>query len=355
MIDKQNYIEIGRRKIGRGYKPFTVAEMSGNHNQSLERALEIVHAAAKAGADAVKLQTYTADTLTIDKKDGEFYIDDPKSLWFGRTMYELYQEAHTPWEWQEKIFNECKKLNLECFSSPFDESSVDFLESLHCPCYKIASTENTDVLLLKKVAQTGKPVIMSTGLSTVEELGMSVRVLKEAGCKQLILLKCTVAYPADPKDANLLTLPNMAELFDCQVGLSDHTLGCGVAIASVALGATLIEKHFTVRRSDGGVDSAFSMEPEEWQIMENELDRAWKALGKVQYGSLYSSEKTRISRRSLYVVKDLAAGEVISRENVRSIRPGLGLPVKDLDMVLGMKVLRPIKRGTPLSWDFFKN
>lgn len=352
MKDTRDLVTIGNCKIGKSQKPFTIAEMSGNHNQSLERALEIVHAAAKSGANAVKLQTYTADTLTLKKNDGEFFISDPSSLWFGQSMHDLYQKAYTPWEWQDTIFNECRKFNLVCFSSPFDETSVDFLESLNCPCYKIASTENTDTLLLKKVAQTGKPVIMSTGSSTVEELGMSVRVLRENGCKDIILLKCTVAYPANPEDANLLTLPHMVDMFGCQVGLSDHTLGCGVAIASVVLGATVIEKHFTMRRSDGGVDSAFSMEPEEWALMECELSRAWQSIGHVHYGP--PKANTKVTRRSLYVVNDLAIGDVISREDVRSIRPGLGLAVKELDNIIGMAVRKPIQRGTALTWDVFK-
>ena len=346
-------IEISGRKVGLGYEPLIVAEMSGNHNQSLERALEIVEVAANSGAHAIKLQTYTADTLTIDKKDGDFYLDDPKSLWNGMSMYELYQQAHTPWEWHEQIFKRCNELGLLCFSSPFDVTAVDFLEGLHCPCYKIASTENTDFELLKKVAATGKPVIISTGMATIEELGEMVSVVKKSGCTELILLKCTAAYPANPSDANLTTIQHMKDLLDCQIGLSDHTLGIGVAIASVALGAVMIEKHFTLSRKDLGVDSAFSMEPDEFSQLVKETKIAWESKGSIHYGPV-AIENSNLSRRSLYIVKDMKKGEIITKENVRSIRPGYGLPVKYFEDILGMKVTKDVLLGTRLSFDLVK-
>lgn len=346
-------IEIAGRKIGSSHEPMIVAEMSGNHNQSLERALEIVGAAAAAGAHAIKLQTYTADTLTIDKKDGDFYLNDPKSLWHGLSMYELYQQAYTPWEWHKDIFKRCKELGMIYFSSPFDETAVDFLEELDCPCYKIGSTENTDVDLLRKVAATGKPVIISTGMATITDLGEMVGVVRKAGCNDLVLLKCTAAYPADPADANLATIPHMQKLLDCQIGLSDHTMGIGVAIASVALGATVIEKHFTLSRGDGGVDSAFSMEPTELMSLVKESKNAWKARGSIHYGTV-KSENSSLARRSLYIVKDMKNGEVLTKYNLRSIRPGYGLPVKYRDALLGMSVTRKIERGTRMSWDLVK-
>ncbi len=256
-----NNIKIESRIIGLNCSPFVVAELSGNHNQSLDRALALVDAAANAGVDAVKLQTYTADTMTIDLKEREFFIDDRNSLWYGKSLYELYKEAHTPWEWHQPIFERCKKSGLICFSTPFDNTAVDFLEDLGAPCYKIASFENTDTRLLRKVASTGKPVIISTGMASLSDLEETVNTIRKAGCNDLVLLKCTSSYPASPKNANILTIPHMREMFNCHVGLSDHTLGIGVAVASVALGATVIEKHLTLSREDGGVDAAFSLEP----------------------------------------------------------------------------------------------
>ena len=350
----KDVIKISGRKVGLGYEPLVVAEMSGNHNQSLERALEIVESAANAGAHAIKLQTYTADTLTIDKKDGDFYLDDPKSLWHGMSMYELYEQAHTPWKWHKAIFKRANELSLLCFSSPFDETAVDFLETLDCPCYKIGSTENTDVALLRKVASTGKPIIISTGMATVTDLGEMVSILREAGCNDLVLLKCTAAYPADPAEANLLTIPHMQQLLDCQVGLSDHSMGIGVAIASVALGATVIEKHFTLSRDEGGVDSAFSMEPNEFSLLVHESKVAWQARGKIHYGKA-KSENSLFARRSLYIIKDMEKGDVLTKENIRSIRPGFGLPAKHLDALLGVAVTKKIKRGTPMSWELVKS
>jgi pseudaminic acid synthase len=349
----KNKIDIAGRKVGAGCEPFIVAELSGNHNQSLERALAIIDAAAASGAHALKLQTYTADTLTIDKKDGDFYLDNPDSLWHGMSMYELYQQAYTPWEWHETLFARCKKLGLICFSSPFDVTAVDFLEALNCPCYKIGSTENTDVALLQKVAATGKPVIISTGMATVAELGDMVNIVRNAGCQDLVLLKCTAAYPADPADANLLTIPHMQELLECQIGLSDHTMGIGVAVASVALGVTVIEKHFTLSRDEGGVDAAFSMEPNEFQALISESKVAWLARGQVHYGTV-DSENSSLSRRSLYIVQDMQAGDVLTPENLRSIRPGYGLPTRHLEDLLGMRVTQHIERGTRMSWDLVK-
>jgi len=344
-------VKIGNKKIGHGNKPFIVAEMSGNHNQSLERALEIVESAAKAGADALKLQTYTPDTITIDKTDGEFLIEDPESLWGGNSLYKLYGEAMTPWEWHKAIFERAREMGMVAFSSPFDHTSVDLLEELDVPCYKIASFENIDIPLIRYVAATGKPIIISTGMASISELHEAVDAARSAGCKDLILLKCTSTYPAVPENTNILTIPHMAELFDCQVGLSDHTMGCGVAVASVALGATFIEKHFTLDRNDGGVDSAFSLEPAELRTLVTETERAWQALGKVSYGPTEKERKSLVFRRSLYVVKDIKEGEIITVENVRSIRPGLGLPPKYMDLVLGRRLVKDVAKGTPLSWE----
>lgn len=346
-------IKIGKKWVGEEHKPFIIAEVSGNHNQSLQRALDIIDAAAKTGADAIKLQTYTADTLMVKRMDEGYVINDKKSLWHGRSMYDLYQEAHTPWEWHEALFNRCHELGLECFSSPFDETAVDFLEKLNCPCYKIASSENTDVILLRKVAATGKPVIVSTGLATLSELASTVEILKEAGCKDIILLKCTAAYPANPRDANLKTIPHLKNLFHCEIGLSDHTMGIGVAVASIAFGATLIEKHFTLARSDGGVDSAFSMEPDEFKALVTESTIAWQAIGDIHYGPA-ESENTKISRRSLFIVNELKKGDKLTTTNVASKRPGYGIPVKFIDQVIGMSVTKDIPYGTPLTWDLIK-
>jgi pseudaminic acid synthase len=346
-----NGFSITGRKLGRGYRPFIIAEMSGNHNQSLDRALEIVETAAKAGVDALKIQTYTAETMTLDISEGEFFIADKDSLWKGTSLYKLYQEAYTPWEWHKPIFDRCRELGMIGFSTPFDETAVDFLESLDVPCYKIASFENTDIPLIRKVAATGKPMIISTGMATVSELDESVRAAREAGCKDLVLLKCTSTYPATPENTNITTIPHMRELFGCEVGLSDHTMGIGVAVTSVALGATVIEKHFTLRRADGGVDSAFSMEPGEMHALVAETERAWQALGQVTYGPT-EKEKTSLQyRRSLYIAKDMKAGDVLTKENLRAIRPGFGLAPKHLDQLLGKSVKQDIKAGTPMRWD----
>lgn len=343
--------KIGNRMVGPNHAPFVIAEMSGNHNQSLERALQIVEAAAAAGAHALKLQTYTADTMTLDIDEGEFHIGDPDSLWTGTSLYKLYQEAHTPWEWHEPIFRRAAELGMQAFSTPFDETAVDFLESLNVPCYKIASFENTDIPLIQRVAATGKPMIISTGMATIADLDETVRAAREAGCKDLALLKCTSTYPSTPANTNILTIPNMAQTFACHVGLSDHTMGIGAAVAAVALGAVVVEKHFTLRRADGGVDSTFSMEPEEMRALVVESERAWQAMGQVHYGTQSETEKKSMAyRRSLYAVEDIAAGEALTYENVRAIRPGFGLPPKFLPQVLGMTARNAIKRGTALDW-----
>ena len=349
-----NEISISGRKIGLSHSPFIIAEMSGNHNQSLERALKIVEAAAKSGAHAIKLQTFTADTMTIDVDSEQFRIQDENSLWHGRSLYSLYHEAHTPWEWHRTIFDYARSLGIIPLSTPFDESSVDFLETLDAPCYKIASFENKDLALIRRVAKTGRPIILSAGMATLSDLDEAVSCARMAGCNDLILLKCTSTYPASPASSNLKTMQSMRDLFNCQVGLSDHTIGLGVAVASVALGATVIEKHFTLSRSDGGVDSQFSCEPEEMRQLVVETKNAWDSLGRVQYGfQSAAEEKSKVFRRSLYAVCDIKAGQALSRENVRAIRPGYGLPPADLDKILNLKAKEDIARGTPISWDLF--
>jgi pseudaminic acid synthase len=339
------------KQIGAGHPPFVIAEMSGNHNQSLDRALEIVDAAAASGAHALKLQTYTADTMTLDFSENEFYIHDDASLWKGTSLYKLYQQAYTPWEWHEPIFERCREHGIICFSTPFDESAVDFLESLHVPCYKIASFENIDIPLIKKVATTGKPLIISTGMASVAELDEAVRAAREAGCRDLVLLKCTSSYPASPVNSNLLTIPHMRTLFDLEVGISDHTAGIGVAIAAVAMGATVIEKHFTLCRADGGVDAAFSLEPEEMRLLVEQTGQAKLSMGKVFYGATQDEQASMIYRRSLYIVEDLPPGAMLGADNLRSIRPGLGLSPKYYDLVVGKRIQNAVKKGTPLTWD----
>ncbi|GIO86599.1 sialic acid synthase [Paenibacillus faecis] len=343
--------QIGNRWIGKDQKPFIIAEMSGNHNQSLDRALAIVEAAARAGADALKLQTYTADTMTLDIHEGDFFIEDPNNLWNGSSLYNLYQEAYTPWEWHEPIFKKCTELGLLAFSTPFDETAVDFLEGLNVPAYKIASFENTDIQLIRKVAATGKPLIISTGMASIAELDETVREARKAGAKHIVLLKCTSTYPASPNNTNILTIPHMEQLFNCQVGISDHTMGVGVSVASVALGATVIEKHFTLSRAEGGVDSAFSLEPDELQALVVESERAWQALGTISYGATDKEVPSLKHRRSLYISQDVKKGEALTKNNIKAIRPGLGLPTKYLDHLLGKTVKQDIKKGTPVTWD----
>ncbi|OMP65790.1 pseudaminic acid synthase [Domibacillus epiphyticus] len=344
-----NTITIDGVQIGRKHKPFIIAEMSGNHNQSLDRALEIVEAAAKSGAHALKIQTYTADTMTLNIENPDFQINDEKSLWNGQKLYQLYQQAYTPWEWHKPIFERARELGMIPFSTPFDETAVDFLEELDVPLYKIASFENTDIPLIKKVAATGKPMIVSTGMATVAELDELVAAAREAGCKDLILLKCTSTYPATPENTNISTIPHMRELFNVQVGLSDHTMGTGVAVASVALGATVIEKHFTLSRADGGVDSAFSMEPGEMKALVVETERAWQAIGSITYGPTEKEKASLKFRRSIYVAKDIKAGERFTKENIKVVRPGYGLEPKYINLILGKKSKSDISEGTPLS------
>jgi pseudaminic acid synthase len=346
-----NEFIVEGKGIGRKHQPFIIAEMSGNHNQSLERALQIVEEAAKTGAHALKLQTYTADTMTLEIDGKDFHIEDKESLWKGKNLYKLYQEAYTPWEWHQPIFDRCRKLGMIPFSTPFDESAVDFLEELNVPMYKIASFENTDIPLIQKVAATGKPMIISTGMATVAELDETVRAAREAGCKELVLLKCTSTYPATPENTNIVTIPHMEELFSCQIGLSDHTMGIGVAVASIALGATVIEKHFTLSRADGGVDSTFSMEPVEMKSLVIETERAWQCLGHVQYGATEKEKASIKFRRSLYISEDMKAGEIFTPLNLRAIRPGFGLAPKHLGQLLGKSIKLDANKGTPVTWD----
>lgn len=344
---------IAGRSIGNRHRPYLIAEMSGNHNQSLDRALAIVNAAAASGADAIKLQTYTADTMTLNIRSPGFVIEDKNSLWAGRQLYELYDEAHTPWAWHRPIMERAAALGIHCFSSPFDDSAVDFLMSIGAPAFKIASFECTDLPLIRKVASTGKPTIISTGMATVAEIDEAVRAARGAGCKELVLLKCTSTYPSTPKNTNVRTIPHLKTLFGCEVGLSDHTMGCGAAIAAVALGANVIEKHFTLRRADGGVDSAFSLEPEEFRMLRTETERAWQSLGTVHYGTQVAEERSRIFRRSLYIGANVKAGELLTPHNIRIIRPGFGLPPKYYDTILGRRVSRDCAPGTPVSWELF--
>jgi pseudaminic acid synthase len=347
-------ITIGKHKIGPHSRPYVVAELSGNHNKSLDRALKLVEAAKYAGVQAVKLQTYTPDTITLDVKEGDFFISDQKSLWKNRNLYDLYNEAHLPWEWHQPIFDLCHQLGLDVFSSPFDETAVDFLETLNVPCYKIASPEIVDLDLIRKAAATRKPVIISTAASTLEEIGEAVDAARQAGCKEIILLKCTASYPTQPTDSNILTIPHLAQCFDTLVGISDHSMGLGVAVASVALGACFIEKHFTLSRSDGGVDSAFSMEPEEMKALVIESERAWQSLGHVQYGPLATEKITLSHRPSLFFVEDLNEGTIVELKHIRSVRPASGLPPKEMQNVLGLKLRQKVKKGTPVKWDLFK-
>ncbi|WP_390129283.1 pseudaminic acid synthase [Synechococcus sp. HIMB2401] len=341
-------IKIEGRSIGPGHPPFVIAEMSGNHNQSLDRALAIVEAAAQAGAHAIKLQTYTADTMTLNARGGSFEINDPNSLWSGQNLHDLYKKAYTPWEWHASIMERARALGLICFSSPFDETAVDFLEELGAPAYKIASFENNHLPLIAKAAATRKPLIISTGMATLAELEMAVVAAREAGCKELILLKCTSTYPSTPENTNISTIPHLRSLFNVEVGLSDHTMGVGVAVASVALGASVVEKHFTLARADGGVDSAFSLEPSEFKSLVIETQRAWESLGQVRYGPSKAESKSMVFRRSIYVASDIFEGDVFNDSNLRIVRPGDGAPPWLLQKLIGCKARRDYKAGTPL-------
>jgi N-acetylneuraminate synthase len=343
-------VRISGRAVGAGHSPYLVAELSANHHHRLDHAIATIRAAKLAGADAIKLQTYTPDTMTIDS-EAECFALPSDSTWAGRRLYELYQEAYTPWEWHGELKRVANELGLDLFSTPFDESAVDFLESLGVPAYKIASFEVVDLPLLRRIAATGKPIIMSTGMASLAEIDEAVRTLRDAGAAEIVLLKCTSAYPAPPEEMNLVTIPHLAAAFGVPVGLSDHTLGSSVAIASVALGACVVEKHFTLSRADKGPDSAFSMEPDEFRDMAASVRVVEAALGRVNYAVTAHEESNARLRRSLFVVADVKAGEPFTASNVRSIRPGHGLPPRHLPQVLGRFATRDIRRGTPLSWD----
>ena len=340
---------IAGRPIGPGHPPYVIAEMSGNHNGDLNRAYALLEAAKRAGADAVKLQTYTADTITIDHDGPGFRLEG--GLWHGRTLYDLYREAHTPWAWHAPLFSRARELGLHIFSSPFDATAVDLLESLDAPAYKIASFEIVDLPLIRRVARTGKPMIISTGMASLGEMGEAVAAAREAGAKQIALLHCTSGYPTPPEEANLATIPHLAAAFGTVVGLSDHTPGSAVPIAAVTLGAAIIEKHFTLARADGGPDAAFSLEPAEFAALVTDCKAAWTALGRAHYDVVGSERGSLQFRRSLYVTADVKAGEALSSANVRSVRPGAGLAPAHLEAVLGRKAVRDLKRGEPLAWD----
>jgi pseudaminic acid synthase len=344
-------IVIGNRSVGAGRPAYLVAELSGNHNGDLGRALQTIHAAAQAGADAIKLQTYTADTITIQSDRPEFVVGGT-GPWSGRTLYDLYQEAHTPWEWHPSLFTEARRLGLDIFSTPFDAEAINLLQQLDAPAYKIASFELVDDRLLRQVAATGKPVILSTGMATSDEISHAVDVLRASGCTELVLLRCTSSYPAPDAEMNLMTIPLLASTFGCPVGLSDHSLGTGAAIVAVTLGACLIEKHFTLSRSNGGVDSHFSLEPSEFRLLVQEVRRAEAMMGKASFGPGVAEEENVALRRSLYVVEDVPEGGLFTERNVRSIRPGLGLAPRYLEMIIGRRAVRPIGRGTPMKWEF---
>lgn len=345
-----NGIRINGRHVGPGYPIYIIAEMSANHNQEFDQAVKLIHAAKEAGADAIKLQTYTPDTMTIDC-DNEYFRIGEGTIWAGKTLYDLYKEAYTPWEWQPKLNELANDLGMDLFSSPFDKSAVDFLERMGVPAYKIASFELVDIPLIQYVAQTGKPMIMSTGMATLAEIDEAVQTAREAGATQIALLKCTSAYPALPEEMNLRTIPHMAEAFGVPVGLSDHTLGIAVPVAAVALGACIIEKHFTLSRSVPGPDSAFSLEPHEFKEMVDAIRTAEKACGRVSYTVTEREAASRIFRRSLFVVKDMNAGDVFTEENIRSIRPGNGLNTRYLSEILGRRAKEDIKAGSPASWE----
>ncbi len=350
-IIMKNEIYIAGKLIGQTHPPFVIAEMSGNHGGSLERALMIVRAAAKSGVQALKLQTFTADTMTLDINKGEFLLTEQDSLWKGKTLYELYSEASTPLEWHKPIFELCNELGMIAFSTPFDETAVDYLEDLGVPCYKVSSFENTDIPLIRRIAETGKPMLISTGMATLEELGETVNEARRSGCREIVLLKCTSSYPASPDDINLMTIPHMMKSFNVQVGLSDHTLGTAVPVAGISLGVTVIEKHFTLSRTDGGTDAGFSLEPSEMNQLVNDVNCAWRSLGSVHYGPAGKECQSLKYRRSIYVVKNISVGEILTSDNVRSIRPGFGLAPRHLPDVLGMRTSRDLTKGTPLSWD----
>ena len=347
--ERDTSIRIDGRPVGRAARPYVIAELSANHNGSLERAKALIDMAQAAGVDAVKIQTYRPDTITLDC-DAEDFVNRG-GLWDGRTLYELYQEAHLPWEWHEPLFRHARERGITLFSSPFDHTAVDLLEGLGAPAYKIASFEAIDLPLIARVAKTGKPMIISTGMASLEEIAEAVACARGAGCRELVLLKCTSSYPATPEHSNILTIPSMRSLFDCEIGLSDHTMGVGCAVAAVAHGATVVEKHFTADRSEGGVDSAFSMEPAEFRQLVEECGRAWESLGEISYGPTEAERPSLKFRRSIYVAEDIKAGEVLTGKNIRCVRPGRGLPPKFYDALLGRKAAKDLKKGTPMSWE----
>lgn len=344
-------IRIGERIIGQNDEPFIIAELSGNHGQKLELALEMIDAAAAAGADAIKLQTYTADSMTLDVDSADFVIQEKDSLWYGERLHSLYAKASTPYEWHEVLFARAKQHGMLAFSSPFDEHAVDFLCELNVPCFKIASFELTDLPLIAHAASKGKPLIMSTGMASLSEIDAAVNCAKDAGCDDIILLKCTSTYPADAGNSNLATIPHMRDAFGCQVGLSDHTRGVGVSVASVVLGATVIEKHFVLDRNAGGVDAEFSLEPHELKQLVDDTKRAWLSLGQVTYGGAVAEEKSKQYRRSIYVCKDVKAGQTLSAENLKIVRPAFGLAPKHWGSINGKIASRDLSKGHPLSWD----
>ena len=342
-------MNIAGHKVGLNHPPFIIAEMSGNHNQSLERALDIVREAANSGVQAIKLQTYKPESITLNIQGGDFEIKDKNSLWYGKNLYDLYKIGSTPWEWHYEIIKEAKKLGLICFSSPFDEAAVDFLEEMDMPAYKIASFENNHLPLIRKVASTGKPLIISTGMAKLSDIENAVITAKEAGSKDIALLKCTSSYPSSPKDSNIRTIPNLREIFNCEIGLSDHTKGLGVSIASIAMGSTIIERHFTISRSDGGVDSEFSLEPSEMKSLVDETYRAWQSLGKVNYGPTEDEMKSLIFRRSIYVAEDIKKGDTFHDKNIKIVRPGFGECPSLYEKIIGKKANKDFKKGTPLK------
>jgi pseudaminic acid synthase len=345
-----NYLEINSRRIGPGYSAYIVAEMSANHNQSFDEAVKIIEAAKQSGANAIKIQTYTPDTITIDCDNDYFRINND-NLWKGRKLYDLYSEAYTSWDWQPRLKNIADNLGIDLFSTPFDDTAVDFLEAMKVPAYKIASFEIVDIPLIKRVAQTGKPIIMSTGMATLAEIDEAVNVIRDTGNNQLALLKCTSAYPALPEDMNLLTIPHLSQTYGVPAGLSDHTLGIAVPVTAVALGGCIIEKHVTLTRSNEGPDSAFSLEPHEFKSMVAAVRTAEKAMGKISYEITKKEKNSRIFRRSLFAVENIKAGRKFTNKNVRSVRPGYGLHTRYLTVILGKRAKRSIDRGTPMSWD----
>ncbi|MBU3022175.1 pseudaminic acid synthase [Aestuariibacter sp. A3R04] len=344
-------VKIGNRIIGHDEPPFIIAELSGNHSQNFELACAMIDAAAEAGAHAIKLQTYTADSMTLDVQTDDFVIGETDSLWHGESLYALYQKAATPYQWHQPLFERANALGMLAFSSPFDIDAVDFLDNLQVPCFKIASFELTDLPLIAHAASKGKPLIMSTGMASLSEIEQAVHCARSHGCDDIILLKCTSTYPADPGNTNLITIPNMREAFHCQVGLSDHTSGIGVSVASVALGTTVIEKHFVLDRSAGGVDAAFSLEPAELKSLVTESERAWQAMGQVRYGGSHDEEKAKQYRRSIYVSRDVVAGEVLDNSNLKIVRPAFGLAPKYWQDVAGATARCALKKGTALKWE----